>query len=187
MKLAEVIPTNQRFGLENDMCSCGRDRLWRRLHTVAFGQRSAAAAPCPRRRSRALRTALLAAWLILPVLLHTASSVRAERMAGDPAVLAQLLAETVDSELLRVEAVLLTAASGFETVRGPGVAPILSLPAADRLARGAAASLGLPVVLLDNRLAPLVNSAVPFGVPLRPPRRRSSRPMRWTAGVRWSA
>jgi PAS domain S-box-containing protein len=109
---------------------------------------------------------VLTAILLLPILFALAPSPRAERLPADPAMLAQLLAETVDSELLRVEAALLTAASGFETARGPGGAPVVSLPSADRLARGAAASLGLPVVVLDNRLAPLVNSTVPAGVPL---------------------
>ncbi len=148
------------------MCFCGRDCLLRRLHTGASGDpseiREARASRRPRRLSERFWVAVL---LLLPSLL-AGMPARADPAARGPAILAQLLAERVDGELGRVEAVLLTAVTGLETARGPGGAPVVLLSSADRLARGAATSLGLPIVVLDSRLAPLVDSTVAAGVPL---------------------
>jgi PAS domain S-box-containing protein len=90
-----------------------------------------------------------------------------DRLAGQ----LQIVADAVDAELRRIEAALVTATT-FIDAGPPGRASAgpqasgASLAAIDRAARGAAATLDLPVIGLDARLAQVVNSAIPFGTPL---------------------
>ncbi len=94
--------------------------------------------------------------------------------APDPtlAAAAQAMADALDAELRQAEAVLGTAVAALDFGAPPrataagAATPALSLPTLDRLARAAAATLGLPVTGFDPRLAPLVDSTVPPGQPL---------------------
>jgi PAS domain S-box-containing protein len=87
------------------------------------------------------------------------------------AAVAQAMADALDAELRQAEAALQAAAAALDP--GPPARPPAptSLPLAtlDRAVRGTAASLGLPVMGFDSRLAPLVDSAVPPGTPLPAP------------------
>lgn len=123
----------------------------------------AASAPLSRRR-------LLALTLVLPIV--GAEAARAQSPQQDRlAAQAQVIAEAVDAELRRIEAALVTATTFLDAgpagraSTGPQAAGA-SLAAIDRAARGAAATLELPVIGLDARLAQVVNSAIPFGTPL---------------------
>ncbi len=120
----------------------------------------------PRQIGPAGRRALLAglAGLVLAAGVRAAGARAADRPA-EAAAAARRIADALEAELLRAEATLATAGAALDPT-SPARPAGAALPLLDRLVRGAAYSLGRPVVALDSRLAPLVDSDLPFGVPL---------------------
>jgi PAS domain S-box-containing protein len=93
-------------------------------------------------------------------------AVASEHEDAGLARLGAVLAEALEAELRRIEAGLSTAAAAIAP-QGAANGAGLDILALDRVVRGAATSLGVPVLGFDPTLAPLADSGLPPGTPLR--------------------
>jgi PAS domain S-box-containing protein len=121
----------------------------------------------PLRLSRRRALARLGVAIALAGLARVDASRAASPAAAEDAVLARVaaaLAAALEEELGRIEAGLRTAAAALPAEWPDGARG--EIGALDRLARAAAAAIGVPVLAFDPMLAPLVDTARPPGTPL---------------------